>query len=66
MQSTSGQYSGWMVYEGSIRRSIANFKIKMTFLRTSNGTATAYGREIGQAIHDFHFDLLDSHVHLPS
>nr|CDJ89271.1 LINE-1 reverse transcriptase [Haemonchus contortus] len=48
------------------RRSVANYKIKMTYLRRPDGTATACRRAMEKVIYDFYSDLFDSHVYLPT
>lgn len=47
------------------RRSLINYKSKMTALLRPDGTLTSSRRAMEKVIRDFYSDLFDSHVHLP-
>ncbi|VDP38274.1 unnamed protein product [Heligmosomoides polygyrus] len=46
-------------------QNFANFKTMMISLRRPDGTVTSSRRTMEKVIHDFYFDLFDSHVHSP-
>nr|CDJ93847.1 Endonuclease exonuclease phosphatase and RNA-directed DNA polymerase (reverse transcriptase) domain containing protein [Haemonchus contortus] len=48
------------------RRSLANYKTKMTSLRRPDGAVTASRRAMEKVIYDFYSNLFDSHVFLPT
>uniref|UniRef100_A0A7I4YWJ9 Reverse transcriptase domain-containing protein n=1 Tax=Haemonchus contortus TaxID=6289 RepID=A0A7I4YWJ9_HAECO len=47
-------------------RSFVNYKTKMTSLCRPDGTVTASRRAMEKVIYDFHLNLFDSHVYLPT